>query len=135
MSAKRINQDRSEGLDDDVFEQLLADVRGHIFSTLNWNVLAEKANLSYSTIAALAYGDTKSPHLRTVIKIMTALGKEHPILDAFKAEEPVSVPQASKRKTARLARLGLRKKRKEKLFRHRTRRRAARQLERQDTMH
>lgn len=91
MNRKRINPTRSEGQNGDDWERLLADVRGHIWEFGNFNTLAKRANLSNATVSNLAYADTRSPHMRTVIKIMTALGKSDPILNAFKTEKPVTI--------------------------------------------
>lgn len=52
--------------------------------------LAEKANLSVATISNLAYAKTQSPHMRTVMKIMTALDKHRAVLEAFKSDTPVT---------------------------------------------
>jgi transcriptional regulator with XRE-family HTH domain len=52
--------------------------------------LAKDAKLSNATVSNLAYGETKSPHMRTVVRIMHALGKSDPILEAFKSEKPMT---------------------------------------------
>lgn len=95
---KRINTNRSEGLDGDVWERLFADIRGHIWAHGDFKKLAISADLSVATVSKLAYGDTGSPHMRTVVRIMNALGKSDPIVKAFRAEKPVSTVQAFARK-------------------------------------
>lgn len=94
MDRKRINPTRSEGLDGDRWEQFLADLRGHIFAGGEIKALAEKANLSVATISNLAYAKTQSPHMRTVMKIMTALDKHRAVLEAFKSDAPVTMKAA-----------------------------------------
>lgn len=101
MNRKRINPTRTEGLDGNVLERLLADVRGHVWEFGDFKTLAKQANLSTSTVSDLAYADTRSPHMRTVMKIMTALGKSDPILNAFKAEKPVTIKVVAGRWIAR----------------------------------
>ncbi len=113
---KRINPTRSEGVDGDVFERLLADIRGHIFEHNNIAKLAEVANLSTSTVSNLAYGKTKSPHMRTVTQIMEALGKADPVLEAFKSKKPVWTKQAQARLSTRAR---LKKERADKIHPHR----------------
>jgi hypothetical protein len=88
-------------LDGDVWERLLADVRGHIWDHGDFSKLAATADVSVSTVSKLAHADTGSPHMRTVIRIMDALGKSDPILEAFESKNPVSISQARKRKSAR----------------------------------
>ena len=117
--SKFLNQTRSEGIDGDVWERVLADVRGHLFAAKDLQAVAVKANLSYSTVAKLAYGDTKSPHMRTVIKIMDALGKADPILQAFRSEKPVTVVQADQRRPKRTVRDRIKKERTDRIFPHR----------------
>jgi hypothetical protein len=113
---KQINPNRSEGLDGDEWERLLADVRGHIWEYRDLSKLAKDANLSIATISNLAYGVTTSPHMRTIIRVMVALDKSDPILEAFKSEKPVSVKQAKARKSARAR---LKDQRKTKVHPHR----------------
>ena len=119
---KRINPTHSEGIDGDVMERMLADVRGHIWEFVrgkgnNFDKLAREAGVSCSTVSKLAYGGTTSPHMRTVIRVMDALGKSDPILEAFKAEKPVSLNEAKARKTTRAR---LKAQRKAKVHPHRT---------------
>jgi transcriptional regulator with XRE-family HTH domain len=90
LNRKRINPTRSEGQDGDIWARLLADVQGHIWAYRDFNKLAQAANLSVATVSNLAHGDTKSPHMRTVARIMHALGKSDPILEAFKSEKPMT---------------------------------------------
>jgi transcriptional regulator with XRE-family HTH domain len=94
LTRKRINPTRSEGLDGDVWERLLADIRGHIFEFGDFKKLSEQTGLCVGTISRLAYGETGSPHMRTVIKVMDALGKSDPVLKAFRSEKPISTVQA-----------------------------------------
>ena len=70
--------------------RVLADVQGHIWAFGDFQKLARAAKLSVATVSNLAYGDTKSPHMRTVVRIMDALGKSDPILEAFKSEKPMT---------------------------------------------
>ncbi len=92
-----MNPTRSEGVDGDVWERLLADIRGHIWAHGDFSKLAKAAKLSPATISNLAYGDTGSPHMRTVVRIMDALGKSDPILAAFKSEKPITTRVVAKR--------------------------------------
>ena len=94
-----------------MWEQLLADVRGHIWGSGDFSKLAEKADVSPQTVSKFAYGETKSPHMRTVFKIMDALGKSEEILTAFKSEKPVSTRSAIARKTGLSKRRALIKER------------------------
>jgi transcriptional regulator with XRE-family HTH domain len=99
---KRINPTHSEGIDGDIWERLFADIRGHIRSYGGtFKQLADAANLSEATVSKLAYGETSSPHMRTIIRIMDALGKSDPVLKAFRSEKPVSITQAYCWKLAR----------------------------------
>lgn len=113
---KRINPTRSEGLDGDVWERVLADVRGHIWEHGDFAKLAVAANLSATTVSKLAYGETSSPHMRTVIRIMDALGKSEPVLEAFKSQKPVSLQRATGWKSTRAK---LKAKRTAKMHPHR----------------
>ena len=90
MNRKRINPTRSEGQDGSIAGRLLADIQGHIWAHGNLSELAKDARLSATTVSDLAYGETKSPHMRTVVRIMHALGKSDPILEAFKSEKPMT---------------------------------------------
>jgi DNA-binding phage protein len=96
--AKKINQDLDEGVfSDDLLEKFLADVRGHLWHSGDWGRLAAKANLNVATISKIAYGETKSPHARTILKIMYALGKLDSVLDSVQAEKPISEKVAHSR--------------------------------------
>lgn len=80
--AKRVNQDRSEGVDGNVSERLLADLRGmiwkHVGKESDFAELADKAGISKSTISRLmwqtdALPQTKRPHFETVVRLLQAL--------------------------------------------------------------
>lgn len=43
-------------------------------SKMRYKVIASKANLCQATVSRLASGETKDPHIRTVITILFALG-------------------------------------------------------------
>ena len=105
MNKKRINPTRSEGQDGSDFERLLADVRGHIWEFQNLGKLAKKADLNVATVSDLAHGQTRSPHIRTVLRIMVALGKSDSILQAFAAERPVTTKMVARRWINRQKRL------------------------------
>jgi transcriptional regulator with XRE-family HTH domain len=90
LNRKRINPTRSEGQDGSIAGRLLADIQGHIWAHGNLSELAKDAKLGAATVSNLAYGETKSPHMRTVVRIMHALGKSDPILEAFKSEKPMT---------------------------------------------
>jgi len=98
---KRINPTRDEGQNGDEFERILADLRGHTWAWLHvkgydsWRRLAADANVSYQTIENLAYGKTKSPHLRTMVQVLSAMGKYEQIARAFSSGAPVSERKAT----------------------------------------
>jgi len=96
LNRKRINPTRSEGQDGSVAGRLLADIRGHIWAHGDFSELAKDAKLSAATVSNLAYGETNSPHMRTVVQIMHALGKSDPILEAFKSEKPMTANTLAK---------------------------------------
>lgn len=95
---KRINQDLSEGLDGDLWQKILADLRGHMFAYGTWEKLSVATGLSPSTIQKLACGDTKSPHFMTVFKVMTAVGKGDALLQIFASRKPLTLQEAQKLK-------------------------------------
>ena len=98
---KRINPNRDEGQSGDEFERILADLRGHTWVWLrvkgynSWRRLAADAKVSYQTVENLAYGKTKSPHLRTMVQVLTAMGKFDAVAKAFSSGEPVSEKKAA----------------------------------------
>lgn len=63
--------------------------------------LAEEAGLARSTVDNLAWAETKSPHLATIVRVMKAVGKLDQLKEALRSERPVSVKQAQARKSAR----------------------------------
>lgn len=77
MARRRINPDRPETGNDE-FERGYADLRGAVWRTQGkgdtWEQLAEKANLSLSTVANFAYGNTRRPHMRTAVALALACG-------------------------------------------------------------
>ena len=72
--AKRINQDRSEGLSNDLDELIMADVRGHLRNYGDWRKLAQATGVSYSTIENYAYGWTQRPQQHTTTRLMEGMG-------------------------------------------------------------
>ncbi len=100
--AKRINPTLSEGLDGDQWEEILADFRGHVYNAGDWRELAKKAGLSYATIENIAYGHTRSPHLRTVISLMDALGRGDEIRQALATNRPLTKDEAIKLRPANI---------------------------------
>lgn len=108
MARKRMNPTRSEGQDGDEWESFLADLRGHVFRNLDSDggctQLAARADLSPLTIERFIYGDTKSPHLKTLFKLFKAIYGEdflrRAIKEAFarRSESNVIPIQEGKRK-------------------------------------
>ncbi len=102
--AKRINPTLSEGLDGDQWEEILADFRGHVYNAGDWRELAQKSGLSYATIENIAYGHTRSPHLRTVVALMDALGRGEEIRQALATNRPLTKDEAIKLRPANIKR-------------------------------
>lgn len=100
--AKRINPTLSEGLDGDQWEEILADFRGHVYNAGDWRELAKKAGLSYATIENIAYGHTRSPHLRTVVALMDALGRGDEIRQALATNRPLTKDEAIRLRPANI---------------------------------
>lgn len=81
MLARRMNQDRSEGLDGDPKEKKLAKVRSLIWgSKILFATIAADANLSVSTVSKYAHGETRRPHDNTTECILKALGYKQVIV-------------------------------------------------------
>ena len=99
---KRINPTLDEGLDGDEWERILADFRGHVYHAGDWKKLAETSGLSYATIENIAYGHTRSPHMRTVIKLMDALGRGDEIRAALATNAPLTEDEAIKLRPANI---------------------------------
>lgn len=97
---KHINQTLDEGLSGDEWERILADFRGHVYHAGDWRQLAKKSGLSYPTIENIAYGHTRSPHMRTVIALMDALGRGDEIRRALGTNAPLSKDEAIKLRPA-----------------------------------
>ncbi len=102
--AKRINQTLGEGLDGEQWEEILADFRGHVYNAGDWRELAQKSGLSYATIENIAYGHTRSPHLRTVVALMDALGRGEEIRQALATNRPLTKDEAIKLRPANIKR-------------------------------
>ena len=86
---RQINATRNE--EDDDLQRILADIRGHMpGATAELKKLADEAKLARSTVDNLAYAETKSPHLATVVRVMRAVGKLDALLAAFQSQHPVS---------------------------------------------
>ncbi len=100
--AKRVNPTLSEGLDGDQWEEILADFRGHVYNAGDWRELAQKSGLSYATIENIAYGHTRSPHLRTVVALMDALGRGDEIRQALATNRPLTKDEAIKLRPANI---------------------------------
>lgn len=100
--AKRVNPTLSEGLDGDQWEEILADFRGHVYNAGDWRELAQKSGLSYATIENIAYGHTRSPHLRTVVALMDALGRGEEIRHALATNRPLTKDEAIKLRPANI---------------------------------
>lgn len=97
---RQINPTRNE-MDEDL-QQILADIRGHMpGGSAELKRLAEEAGLARSTVDNLAWAETKSPHLATIVRVMKAVGKLDVLMAALKSEKPVTVKQAKARKSAR----------------------------------
>ena len=116
MARKRIDPTLPEGLDGDVWQRVMADVRGHVRNAGDWSTLAVESGLSKATISNIAYGITKSPHFSTVYRLMAALGREDLLNDAIKPDKPLTLAAATKMRPAAVKRriAELEKKRKER---------------------
>ncbi len=60
-------------------DPFLEDLRGLVWSDertnhRSWDQLAREAGISYATVRNLAVGETKRPHLRTIHKLLLAMG-------------------------------------------------------------
>jgi len=114
VHARKINQNRSEGLDGNAKELKLANVRGLIWaSKLSFPAIAAEAKLSVQTVSRYAYGDTVNPHDNTTERILQALGyrqaivpKEVRILAEVKPEPHWPKDLRSRREERRLKRKG-----------------------------
>jgi DNA-binding phage protein len=101
LNRKRINPTLPEGVDGNLWELFLADLRGHVFGAGEMKKLAEKAGLHENTVSNIAYGKTMFPQMLTVMKIMIALDKHRAVLEAFKSDAPITMKAAVLRKSAR----------------------------------
>ncbi len=88
----------------------MANIRGHLRDAGDWKQLAKDANLVKATIANIAYGYTRSPHARTLMSLMVALGRGDEFRSAIASDKPLSKqeaiqsrPAAVKRHYAKLA--------------------------------
>jgi transcriptional regulator with XRE-family HTH domain len=91
--AKRINPTLDEG-PEETWEETMANIRGHLRNAGDWNHLAKDANLAKATIANIAYGYTRSPHARTLMSLMVALGRGDEFKAAIASDEPLSKKEA-----------------------------------------
>lgn len=92
--AKRINQDRSEGVDGNMSEKFLADLRGlvwkHVEKNGRFTALASKANLNEATITRMMWHQgpqspqTRRPHFETVVRLLWALDRLDLLTPVFK---------------------------------------------------
>ena len=98
--AKRINPTRDEGTSGDDWERILADFAGHVYNAGDWQELHKKAGVSYATVENIAYRHTRSPHLRTVVSIMDALGRGDELRAALATNTPLSEAEALKLRPA-----------------------------------
>ena len=83
MLAKRMHQNRDEGMSGDVYERDLADYRGLInASRLSYAAIARKAEppLHPTTVANIADGTTAKPQDYTIRSILKVLGYDRPIV-------------------------------------------------------
>jgi len=90
---KRVNQDRSEGVDGNISEALLADMRGmlwkHVGKDGDFREFAEQANVSKVTILRFMWHNpphapqTKRPQFETVVRILWALGRKDLLAKVF----------------------------------------------------
>ena len=104
--AKRVNQDRSEGVDGNVSEMLLADLRGmlwkHVGKDSDFAEIAEKAGVSKATISRLMWQteslpQTKRPHFETVVRLLRALDRFDLLLAVFAGtHKPIKYGQKKK---------------------------------------
>ncbi len=101
---KRINQTRDEGVSGDRWEKVLGDFAGHVYHAGDWRKLADEAGVSYATVENIAYRQTKSPHMRTVINIMNALGRGDELEKALHTNSPLSQAEAIKLRPAHIKR-------------------------------
>jgi hypothetical protein len=92
---RRINQTLSEGVDGNMSELLLADLRGMIWKQIDtdgsFRGLAEKAGVSPQTVSRLmwdsdALRQTKRPHFETVTRLLYALDRLDLLKKAFEGD-------------------------------------------------
>lgn len=93
---RKINQTLSEGLDGDVWQGYLANVRGYLRNVADWKLLSEESGVAKSTIRNIAYGRTRSPHAYTIYRLMTALGREKEFVDAVASDKPMTLDEAKR---------------------------------------
>lgn len=93
--AKRIDQNRSEGVDGNVSEKFLADLRGmlwkHIGKEGDFSEIAEKAGLNKTTISRLMWqtdtlSQTRRPHFETVVRLLRALDRLELLKKVFEGD-------------------------------------------------
>ena len=103
--ARRPNQDRSEGVDGNVSERFLADLRGLVWKQVGQNgdfsEIAEKARLNEVTVARLMWHSekmpqTKRPHFETVVRLLFALDRLDLLAKAFKGARPIKRGEISR---------------------------------------
>lgn len=103
MSRKRINPTLDEGPEQS-WEEVMADIRGHLRNAGDWNQLAKDAHIAKATIANIAYGHTRSPHARTLMNLMIALGRGDEFRAAIASERPLSREEAIQSRPAGIRR-------------------------------
>ncbi len=96
--SKRMHQNRSEGVDGNVSERFLADLRGlvwkHIGQKSDFEELAVKANLNKITISRLMWQSetlpqTKRPHFETIVRLLGALDRLDLLAKVFAGSKPI----------------------------------------------
>lgn len=102
---RRVHQDRSEGVDGDVSERFLADLRGLVWKRIGkdgkFEELAAKAKLNEVTISRMMWHSdklpqTKYPQFLTVAKLLIALGRRDLLAKAFAGAKPIKRGQTPK---------------------------------------
>lgn len=98
MTTKKPHQDRSEGVDGNISERLLANLRGlvwkHIGKSGDFSELAAKADLNEGTISRMMWHSEKAPQTKfpqflTVVKLLRALGRLDLFEEAFAGARPI----------------------------------------------
>lgn len=96
MSKKRMNQNRIEGIDGNVGEELLADIRGIVWKKYagRFEELAGISRLHLTTVENFAFGWTISPRWETIVRLLVAVEHYDLLAKALGIDTPVTRAEA-----------------------------------------